>query len=64
MQSPSFLAHQRHLETEQGRSNCETLFGMRKIPGDSQIRAPAALPTCTPAHQQEKEVKYVLAEVE
>jgi hypothetical protein len=39
MQSPSFLAHQRHLETGQGRSNCETLFGMRKIPGDSQIRA-------------------------
>lgn len=39
MQSPSFLAHQRHLEIGQGRSNCETLFGMRKIPGDSQIRA-------------------------
>src|SRR5450432_1168760 len=39
MQSPSFLAHQRHLETGHGRSNCQTLFGMRKIPGDSQIRA-------------------------
>jgi hypothetical protein len=39
MQSPSFLAHQRHLETGQGRSNCQILFGMRKIPGDSQIRA-------------------------
>jgi hypothetical protein len=39
MQSPSFLAHQRHLETGRGRSNCQTLFGMRKIPGDSQIRA-------------------------
>jgi hypothetical protein len=39
VQSPSFLAHQRHLETGQGRSNCQTLFGMRKIPGDSQIRA-------------------------
>jgi hypothetical protein len=39
MQCPSFLAHQRHLETGQGRSNCETLFGLRKIPGDSQIRA-------------------------
>ena len=38
MQSPSFLAHQRHLETGHGRSNCETLFGMRKIPGDSQVR--------------------------
>jgi hypothetical protein len=39
MQSPSFLEHQRHLATGQGRSNCETLFGMTKIPGDSQIRA-------------------------
>lgn len=39
MQSPSFLAHQRHLETGQGRSNCQTLFGMRKIPGDGQVRA-------------------------
>ncbi|MSP02612.1 MAG: hypothetical protein EXR07_16415 [Acetobacteraceae bacterium] len=39
MQSPSFLEHQRHLATARGRSNCETLFGMTKIPGDSQIRA-------------------------
>ena len=39
MQSPSFLAHQRYLETAQGRSNCQTLFGMGKIPGDSQVRA-------------------------
>src|SRR6202034_1322372 len=39
MQSRSFLAHQRHLETGHGRSNCETLFGMNKIPGDSQVRA-------------------------
>jgi len=39
MQSPSFLAHQRHPETGHGRSNCQTLFSMGKIPGDSQIRA-------------------------
>lgn len=39
MQSPSFLAHQRRLETGHGRSNCQTLFGMRKIPGDGQVRA-------------------------
>jgi hypothetical protein len=39
MQSPSFLAHQRYLETAQGRSNCQTLVGMRKIPGDGQLRA-------------------------
>jgi hypothetical protein len=28
MQSPSFLAHQRRLEEGQGRSNCQTLFGL------------------------------------
>ena len=39
LKSPSFLAHQRHLETGQRRSNRQTLFGMRKLPGDSQIRA-------------------------
>ena len=39
MQSPSFLEHQRHFAKERGRSNCETLFGIAKIPGDSQIRA-------------------------
>ena len=40
MQSPSFLAHQRHLAqgAGQGRSNCETLFGMTKIPSDNHIR--------------------------
>jgi hypothetical protein len=39
MQSPSLLAHQRHLETGHGRSNCEMLLGMSKMPGDSQLRA-------------------------
>ena len=39
MQSPAFLAHRRHRETVQGRANCQTLFGMGKIPGDSQVRA-------------------------
>ena len=38
MQSPSFLAHQRHLETAQGRSNCQTLFEMDKIPCDVRVR--------------------------
>jgi hypothetical protein len=38
-QSPSFLAHQRQLAAGQGRSNCETLFGMAQIPTDSHIRA-------------------------
>lgn len=38
-QSPSFLAHQRHLQGRQGRSNCQTLFGMGRIPTDNHIRA-------------------------
>lgn len=40
MQSPSFLAHQRQLAQRagHGRSNCETLFGMTKIPSDNHIR--------------------------
>jgi hypothetical protein len=40
MQSPSFLAHQRHLAQGHGhgRSNCETLFGMTQIPSDNHIR--------------------------
>src|SRR3954467_15253297 len=61
MQSPSFLAHQRHLEPGQGRSNWETLFSMRKIPGDSQIRA--KLGSVDPAvfHPM---VGYILAELQ
>jgi hypothetical protein len=35
---PSFLAHQRALEEGQGRSNCQTLFGMTAIPSDAYIR--------------------------
>jgi hypothetical protein len=48
MGSPSFLAHQRRLERGQGRSNCQTLFGMSAIPSDNYVRlmldgaAPAA----------------------
>lgn len=39
MQSPSFLSYQRHLEEGHGRSNCESLFGISKIPSDNHIRA-------------------------
>ncbi len=39
LQSPSFLAHQRRLEEGQGRSNCQTLFGLDKIASDNHIRA-------------------------
>jgi hypothetical protein len=39
MQSPSFLAHQRRLEDGQGQSNCQTLFGLDRIPSDNHIRS-------------------------
>jgi hypothetical protein len=38
MQSPSFLAYQRHLNQQQGRDNAQTLFGVAPIPCDNQIR--------------------------
>ena len=38
MQSVSFLAFQRVLERGQGRSNCQSLFGIEKIPSDNYIR--------------------------
>lgn len=52
MQSASFLSFQRKLEKGQGRSNCQTLFGIEKIPSDNYIRdmldgaAPALLAPC------------------
>jgi hypothetical protein len=39
MGSSSFLAHQRRLEEGHGRSNCESLFDLSKIPSDNHIRA-------------------------
>jgi hypothetical protein len=39
MQSESFLSYQRHLEQGHGRSNCQTLFGMERIPTDNHIRS-------------------------
>ena len=39
MQSPSFLAHQRRLDEGQGRSNCQTLFGLDRIPSDNHVWA-------------------------
>jgi hypothetical protein len=52
MQSASFLSFQRKLEKGQGRSNCQTLFGIEKIPSDNYIRDmldgadPAGLAPC------------------
>lgn len=39
MQSESFLSHQRGLQEGHGTSNCQTLFGMEKIPTDNHIRS-------------------------
>jgi len=38
MQSASFLSFQRLLEKGQSRSNCQSLFGIEKIPSDNYIR--------------------------
>jgi hypothetical protein len=38
MQSPSFLAYQRHMEQQRGRNNARSLFGVEAIPSDNQIR--------------------------
>jgi hypothetical protein len=52
MQSESFLSHQKRLLEGQGTSNCQTLFGMEKIPTDNHIRTvldmvpPEALQPC------------------
>jgi len=39
MQSESFLSYQRSLEEGHKTSNCQTLFGMAKIPTDNHIRS-------------------------
>ena len=52
MQSESFLSHQKRLLEGHGTSNCQTLFGMEKIPTDNHIRtlldtvSPEALQPC------------------
>ena len=38
VQSPSFLAHQRHMQNWRGRNNARSLFGVENIPSDPQIR--------------------------
>ncbi|MEA3346085.1 MAG: hypothetical protein U9Q78_07590 [Chloroflexota bacterium] len=37
-QSPSFLAHQWHMQQRQGRNNARSLFEVDAIPCDEQIR--------------------------
>ncbi|MGH2416117.1 MAG: hypothetical protein ACRDEA_20990 [Microcystaceae cyanobacterium] len=38
MQCESFLEHQRHMQTQRGRDNAQTLFEVEQIPTDNQIR--------------------------
>lgn len=38
MQCESFLDDQRHLQSRQGKSNAQSLFGLREIPSLAQIR--------------------------
>lgn len=38
MQSSSFLAHQRDMHKRKGKENVSTLFGVKKIPSDNQLR--------------------------
>jgi len=47
-QSPSFLAHQRAMETSKGRSNAGSMFQIEKVPCDNQIRS--LLDPLTPRH--------------
>ena len=37
MQSKLFLEYQRALEERQAKSNCQSLFGMTRIPTDNHI---------------------------
>ena len=37
-QSPSFLAHQRDVKRQRGRSNAESVLQMGEIPSDNHIR--------------------------
>ena len=39
LQSPSFLSHQTALARGRGTSNCQSLFGMTKIPTDNHVRS-------------------------
>jgi DNA-directed RNA polymerase subunit RPC12/RpoP len=39
MQSSSFLAHQRLMESQKGKNNLSSLFGVSSIPCDNQIRS-------------------------
>ena len=38
-QSPSFLSHQQVMQRQKGSNNAKTIFSIKKVPSDNQIRA-------------------------
>jgi hypothetical protein len=60
MQSSSFLAHQRLLESQNGKNNAGSLFQVEKIPSDPQIRN--LLDPLSPAEFQE-DFWYIIDEL-
>ncbi|MCO5195633.1 MAG: ISNCY family transposase [Anaerolineae bacterium] len=60
MQSPSFLAGQRHLQQSKGKSNAETVFQMEQIPTDTHIRN--LLDPVSPAELSD-EFRHLMAEL-
>jgi len=54
-QSPSFLAHQRAMQTARGANNAQSLFGIADIPCDNQVRVmldPVPPQTLYPVYDQ------------
>jgi hypothetical protein len=54
-QSPSFLAHQKALQTARGANNAQSLFGIQNIPSTNQVRTmldPVAPQTLYPVYDR------------
>ena len=60
-QSPSFLAHQRDMKRQRGRSNAESIFRMGQIPSDNHIRD---MLDPTPARGYERCYHWLWAQLE
>ena len=55
-QCPSFLAHQKAMESKAGLSNANTLYGLKRIPSDNHIRR--LLDPVPPEHFDEAFIKF------
>ena len=54
-QSPSFLAHQKAMQTARGHNNAQSFFGIAEIPSDNQVRVmldPVPPQTLYPVYDQ------------